>query len=178
MHEQQAGICCMVWPHRALLVIATFDPHSRATVFAAEYFRNKLYLYKERLQTVTLSIQIKLYHKGSATFPPCVSTGIKSKENKIRMHLYERICSYKQTGNSLLYVFCIPIQGGPSNNCLQSLYRWVKLYFSVKRNATSFFYVMSGFMDLMSDLDWLHCLLCQFRAMLEFHLPQLFCIIL
>lgn len=113
----------MVWPHKALLGIVTFDPHSRATVFAAECFRNKLYLYKERLQTGSLSIQIKLYHKGSATFPPHVRAGIKSKENKISIHLYERICSYKQTGNSLLYVFRIASQGGPSNNCLQSLYR-------------------------------------------------------
>lgn len=148
MQEQQAEVCCMVWPHKALLGIVTFDRHSRATVFAAECFMNKLYLYKERLQTGSLrslSTQIKLYHKGSATFPPRVSAGIKSKENKIRIHLYERICSYKQTGNSLLYVLCIASQGGPSNNCLQRLYRQEKLYFSVKRNVTSFSHVVSGF---------------------------------
>lgn len=71
----------------ALLDIIALDPHSRATVSADSCLRSKLSWYKERLQNGSLGVLIKLYYKGSATLPPRLTAGIKSKENKTQIFL-------------------------------------------------------------------------------------------
>lgn len=110
-----------LWSHKTLLDIVIFDPYVRATVSVNQCSRSKLSCYKERLQNGSLDVLIKLYYEGIATLSPHLTAQIKTKENKERIYFYERLCFYKQIGNSLFLMLLL--QGVQLSQCLQSLSR-------------------------------------------------------